>query len=162
MNVNPSPITRNVLIPWGKGAKASPDFLLEETRAREVARAVEVDARSHLSRAEGDSYWSPDLDPASHRVLRSHKDANHKYAVAVETDTPDLEPKKQRPVSFHYTGREGKDLTSATWNQGELSTYRQVYLRPNGSGWELQLAVNDNGTLSYTETKYPPACAEPG
>ena len=146
MNVNTS--RNQVTIPWGPGANVAPQELKYEAKAREIMNYTDRAANQHIEKQ--DDYvngFGGDLDPDPTRILRTRAQDGVKYVLEVKTDGAEA----PKPTNLNMISTSDDSYQeSATWENGQI-----VSLKRRDGGTTIELRVNDNGTLTFTETKPP-------
>ena len=146
MNVNTS--RNQVIIPWGPGADVAPQDLKFEAKARVLMKNTDRVANHHIENPDGyRSDFSGDLDPDPSRILRTSTRNGVQYVLEVKTDGADT----PKPTSLNLLSTSDDSYQeSATWKNGQI-----VSLTYKEGGATTELRVNDNGTLTFTETEPP-------
>ena len=146
MNVNTS--RNQVTIPWGPGANVAPQELKYEAKARGLMNYAERAANQHIEKQDDYiSGFGNDLDPDPSRVLRTKSEDGVNYVLEVKTDG--AEAPKPTSLNMLSTSDDSYQET-ATWENGQI-----VSLTRKEGDTTTELRVNDNGTLTYTETEPP-------
>ena len=150
--------TNRITIPWGPGARTPAANLADEGKVRALITEVNQTATTYLTARDGhtDSGWSNDLDPSPARALRTYDGGKNLLYVSVETDQPEKRLRKQRPLSLDIQGGDEGLQVSAQWVDGNLVKLDRSAKNKWGETEQVSIVVNNNGTLTYSETTVEP------
>jgi len=111
-------------------------------------KSAERSANQHIGKQdEYMSGFSNDLDPDPSRVLRTMSEDGNEYVLEVKADGAE----NPKPTSLNMLSTNDDSYEeSASWENGQI-----VNLTRKQGGTTTELRVNDNGTLTFTETEPP-------
>ena len=138
--------TRTATIPWNTGAEVPAENKADANRIKSELNDARITAQDGIDRAEKwNPGWSFDQDADPSRILRTSSQYSEQSLEVVMNA-------EGEPSSLQT--RDDEDFVKASFDdRGDVQSLHSYFETDNGSSENLEVQINENGTLTYTITE---------